>query len=480
MAAYYSALSSSGEPPILRARLARASRLAAHTSDRERLTILAGEAFLASSPAQRALADTLVARYPEEVQGHFFTGLSRMVDGEFLQALPSLNRVVAMDSLALLGDRASCEACDALRQIVSAYQLADSLPAAEREARRWVRLQPRSVAARQTLADVLSQRGRADEALAELDQTASFDGGRGEGERLLRRAVHRIYAGDFEQADRLLAGELESGAPFRQNQALWYRALSLRQQGRLAEALTDARRHRALGMSSYPRGIAARLHATPPEALAEAQILFEMGRYRAAAALFDSVSRWVVGDESPSQVAHARVWAWSHAAGALAAAGDTAGLLRRADSLETLAGRSALGRDHLLHHYVRGLVLAARRQDEAASTAFRRSVWSWNFGYTRANVVLAKSLLHLGRPSDAVAALQSALRGSVEASNFYVTRTELHELLGQAWDAVGGKPARDSARAHFSFVVRAWSRADPSFAQRLREARERMAADSAQ
>ena len=469
MAAYYSALTATEDSRRVLGRLGLAARLAAKTSDRERLIILAGTAFLSSSPAQRALADTLVTRYPEEVQGHFFTGLSLMVDGEFLAALPALNRVVAMDSLALSGNRARCDACDALRQLVSIYQLADSLPAAEREARRWVRLQPTSPSAWYVLADVLSQQGHGDAALAVLDSAARYDAGRREGERLTVRAVHRIYAGDFAQADLLLSGEVASGSTYRINQALWYRALSYRYQGRLSEALADARRYRAMALQSTPASVAKARRAAPPDALPEAQILFEMGRYRESAALFDSVSRWMVGDESPSQLTHARVWALTHAAGARAAAGDTTGLLARADTLELLGPESALGRDHLLHHYVRGLVLAARGDHAAAIAAFRAANWSSSFGYTRINVALAQSLLKLGRPREAVPVLQSALHGSVEASNFYVTRVALHHLLAQAWDAVGGTAGRDSAALHRALAARAWSRADSSFLARQRQ-----------
>jgi predicted Zn-dependent protease len=82
------------------------------------------------------------------------------------------------------------------------------------------------------------------------------------------------------------------------------------------------------------------------------------------------------------------------------------------------------------------------------------------------NMALAKVLLRMGRPREAVTVLQPALRGSLEASNTYVSRTDIHEALGEAWAAVGGPAARDSSRAHYTLVVRAWQRADPSFAER--------------
>jgi hypothetical protein len=61
---------------------------------------------------------------------------------------------------------------------------------------------------------------------------------------------------------------------------------------------------------------------------------------------------------------------------------------------------------------------------------------------------------------EAVATLQSSLRGEIDASNLYVTRTDLHELLAQAFDAAG---QRDSARFHYRAVVNAWRRADATY-----------------
>ena len=108
-------------------------------------------------------------------------------------------------------------------------------------------------------------------------------------------------------------------------------------------------------------------------------------------------------------------------------------------------------------------MLAARRDDEGAVTEFRRSIVSVNFGYTRANYELARALMRLGRPAEAVAALRPALRGGMESSNLYVTRTELHELLAQALE---GTNARDSAAAHYELVARSWAHADPLLRER--------------
>ena len=471
MAAYYSALSVVSAVHVALERYALAERLAKRASDRERLTILSHFAFLSSSPTMLPLAETLSVRYPDEVEGYYFTGLGLMMDGQLINALAPFRRVVAMDSLAFNGSRASCLACDAMRQIVNLYQMSDSAPAAEREVRRWIRLQPRSPVPWNSLADLMSHNSRPAEALVALDRAATFDAGRREAERLLTLAVHRIHAGDFEQADRLLAGELESGSPFRAGTAQWYRSISFRNQGRLAEAIAAGQRGREMALANnYPKNAAAGLRAVPTEAVAVAQSLHEMGRYRAAAAIFDSVSRWVVATESPSQRAHSRAWQMTHATASMIAGGDTASVPARIDTIRALGAQSGLARDRNLHHHVRGLLLAARGQDEAAITEFRRAIGSLTFGYTRTNMAMAAALLRQRRPQEAIAVLQPALRGSIEASNFYVSRTEIHELLGQAWSEMSGEAARDSAAAHYAFVTKAWSRADSIFAPRLQRA----------
>jgi tetratricopeptide (TPR) repeat protein len=153
---------------------------------------------------------------------------------------------------------------------------------------------------------------------------------------------------------------------------------------------------------------------------------------------------------------------------ALAAAGDTTALAARADSIERLGERSGYGRDQRLNHYVRGLLLAARGDPEGAAAEYRAAIWSPTFGFTRVNYELARALLALGRPTEAVSTLQAALRGDIEASNLYVTRTELHETLGDAWRAAGRV---DSARVHYAAVVDAWRGGEPRFRARWERAR---------
>ena len=140
-----------------------------------------------------------------------------------------------------------------------------------------------------------------------------------------------------------------------------------------------------------------------------------------------------------------------------------------ADSVEQWGRASLYGRDPKLHHYLRGLVLAAEGRYEEAAAQYRATIFSPSLGFTRANYELARCLKTLGRPNEAVAVLQPALRGVLDASNLYITRTEIHELLAQAFDSAG---SRDSAAVHYRAVSNAWVRADPVFQAR------RVAADN--
>jgi len=114
----------------------------------------------------------------------------------------------------------------------------------------------------------------------------------------------------------------------------------------------------------------------------------------------------------------------------------------------------------------------AQRRDEDAVREFRAALHSPNFGFTRVNYELGRALLRLGRSSEAVAALQSSLRGEIDASNLYITRTDLHELLADAFDAAG---QRDSAAFHYRAVANAWRRADSQYHARRARANEWLA-----
>jgi tetratricopeptide (TPR) repeat protein len=445
----------------------RAVRASAAASDRERLTIRAGWALRSSAPELGAVADTLADRYPDEVEGHLYRGAALVMAQEYLAAVPHLRRVMGMDSLTLRRDSARiragpCDGCEARSHLIFAYTAVDSLAAAEREAAAWTRLSPRSAAAWLTLTAVLDFRERAAAALAALDSARRADGG---ATVPVQNALttHWIYVGDFARAEELARARVESGTPSEQGEAFWYLAILYREQGRLADALAAARHYRAVSVPAAA-GSSFVVGGAPPAALMEGVVLDAMGRHREAAALFDSISRWRVPGLPPSLYGRNRAWALTQAANARAAGGDTAGLLALADTVAVYGAQSAYGRDRRLFHHVRGLAAAARGDDDAAAGEFRASMRSLRVGYTRSNAELARALLRLRRPAEAVAVLQPALEGTIEGSSLYVSRTELHELLARAWDAAGN---RDSAAVHYAAVERAWAAGDPSFRARV-------------
>jgi DNA-binding SARP family transcriptional activator/tetratricopeptide (TPR) repeat protein len=447
--------------PIAPADRERVLRLADRASEPERLRIRSawGGGY---PPVQLALAETLAIRYPTEPDGHLLRGSALIAAGDFMGALPHLERVVAMDSLGLRGTTAACRACDALRRTVAAYHLADSIPAAERVARSWARQQPRSAGAWHALAELLEIQGRFDEA-AEARRTAVRISPGHPYEALFPALAH-IRAGDFAAADRLLLDLARTGTFMVRFEALWFLTISLRNQGRLRDALAALQQAASLDSANiYAR----------PRAQQQAQVLLELGQARAAAHRFLAVARMPADDDPPAFQAGYRSWNLLHSAVALHAAGDTAALPALADSIAYWGARRDRGRDARLHHHVRGLLLADRGDRAAAAAHFSRAIHSRTLGHTRTNVELARLLLELERPREAVAILQSALRGSLEASNLYVTHTDVHELLGRAWEAAG-RP--DSALHHYQRVLAAWRAADPELAGRRAVVAARVAA----
>ena len=175
----------------------------------------------------------------------------------------------------------------------------------------------------------------------------------------------------------------------------------------------------------------------------------------------------------PGHRARGMTWNLTHAGAAYAAAGDTAAVRRIADSVEALGPLSLFGRSAKLHFFLRGLLLAAAGRHAEAVETYRRAMFSATEGYTRINYEIAKSLMALRRPTEALVPLQAALRGGIDGSTLYITRTELHELLAQAFAAAGQS---DSAARHYREVVRAWERGDPPFQVRRAAAQEWLAA----
>lgn len=337
------------------------------------------------------------------------------------------------------------------------YMAMDSLGAAERVARRWVAASPANPTGWYLLASALDRQDRTDEALEAVRQASANPSW---ANQIYWPAVARIRGGRFAEVDRILVDQLRFGSAIARQTAATLLTTSYRNQGRLAEALEAAREFGAM----QPPG------ERMTTAYLEAQVLFEQGRFREAQLLYDSIAAFVgVSDPAPGRRARNQTWSLVHVAATAAARGDAVRLRRLVDSTAQLGPQSSLARDGRLHHHLRGLLLLLEGRESDAVVEFRRSLWSLGTGYTRTNLELARLLLREERPADAVAVLAPGLRGPLDASNSYVTLTELHELLAQAHEQAG---ATDSAVAHYRWVSAAWANADPVFRVRADRARE--------
>ena len=441
MAAYYAGMASSNDS-LRRAWGLKAATLADRATDRERLWILEQVANVTYSPRGNAVAETLAVRYPEDLESRLALGDVGLQRGDFVSAARHYREVVHLDSLNLIatgapGARslARCLACEAYDWVFLSELAGDSLAAAERDVRAWAAIQPDRPSVRGRLGEVLAREGRFSEALEAFRLTYAgqhpeyFD---------FEAAQLDLRAGDYASADRRLTRLMGTSDAALAGEGSWFLAISLRDQGRWREALALSRSHGP----SLQEGIA----------------LYEMGRPREAARFF---RKWDAGIRAlpglPGVYAKQHGWMLTHVATSLAAAGDTAALAALADSIQTIGAQSAFGRDPLLHHYVRGLLWRARGDLPQAIAEFRASIWSWTIGYTRENYELARALVDAGRPAEAVYPLQSALRGDLQSSNLWVTRTALHQELARAFAALG---RADSAAVHARAAAAALRLAD--------------------
>jgi DNA-binding SARP family transcriptional activator/tetratricopeptide (TPR) repeat protein len=452
--------------------LGLARRAARRSTDRERLLVETEWARRTNSPNAVAVAESLATRYPSEPVGEYALGDALAWTGERERAFPHLRLAIDHDSTSLSAtsargvvDHLWCRACDAFARLVEVEMESDSLYAAERTTREWIRRRPGDWVPRATLSNVYENAGRLEEARAAYGESARL---LGHDPDPLFRVRLALRGGSFASADRALEDQLTSGAPGVRAGALWWLLISLRQQGRLHDALDradDLIREEETAPGPHEAGSLGHI--------GRAQIMFELGRVREAAGLFETIAAAPIVSTgilpAPGQSARRRAWMLTHAATAYAAAGDTTRLVRLADTVEQVARNEANGRDRRLHHYIRALLLEARRDWTGAERELRLATSSPNLGFTRINLELSRTLLAQGRPRDAVPVLQSALRGGFEGSNFYITGAELHESLGRAFAAAG---ERDSARAHNALLAAAWHSGDAPFRLRASRARD--------
>jgi DNA-binding SARP family transcriptional activator len=440
----------------------RMKRLATRTSERERLLIQA-EAAVREAPiaVAAAIAETLTVRYPTDPDGHIQLGHVRHAQGDFAAAVASFERAVAIDSAAGATDSPYCRMCLALGHMTHSYMYWDSAGAAERAGRRLIALRPDDPRHWASLGEALLRQGRRAEAEAAVERsgTASLSLVQ------LTAALHRdLLRWSRLEVDRELLSDLLSPSLETRGDARWLLLLSLRDQGRLREG-------RALALENRIPGSTRRVQGLAPELILSATLLQGMGRPDSAAKLLHAEAQRVLASTGlpPGWRARDATWRLTLAGTAYAAAGDTAAVRRLADSIEVIGQESNFGRDPLLHHYLRGILLRQAGRHAEAVDQLRRALWSITDGYTQINLALARSLLALGRAADAIAVLRPAIHGGVDGSNTYTSRTELHEAMALAFERAA-QP--DSAAVHWRTVASAWRRADPELRAQYERARD--------
>jgi len=201
------------------------------------------------------------------------------------------------------------------------------------------------------------------------------------------------------------------------------------------------------------------------------QVYGELGDWKKARVMFDSAAHLPgTGADLSSAYGRHRAWTLTHVARARAALGDTVGLIELADTVRNLGEMSSFGRDWKLHHFIRAEVLEIRGDTAGAVGEYRKSIYSPSLGFTAANARLANLLMLQRKPREAISILRAALDGGRDASNTYVTATELHETMARSFEMIG---ARDSAAAHYSAVAKAWRNAEPKWRARAVSAAQR-------
>ena len=460
MAAYYLWISServlagSGLPYR-----ALAMRLAPRAPERERLLILGSTLSSLESPAAVAYAESLSIRFPNDPNGQALLGGVRSTLGDFPGSARAYNRAVALDSGANAIGGEGCRACEALSSLAYNYLAWDSSEAARRTVYRWIRFQPWNASPVGVLAEIASRVGNWQEVPGLFARMDTLAPGRNDYREV--QLYFLIRREDYEQLDREATRALQDPRRDLQVDAIWIWLIGLRNQGRLREAGALAHSGVLPGGGKVPAGLS-------PLVIANATVDFDAGRYQDAAAVYAGQAADNASNPYDGHRARGISWNLTLEGMVRAAMGDTASVRRIADSVEVIGKQSLFGRSPKLHYFLRGLLLARQNRHAEAVDAFRRAVLSLTDGFTRINSELAKSLVALGRPLEAVAVLQPALRGAVDASNLYITRTELHEQLAQAFTQAG---LRDSAATHYRAVEQAWRHADPQFSERYRIAK---------
>ncbi|MGE0440188.1 MAG: BTAD domain-containing putative transcriptional regulator [Gemmatimonadales bacterium] len=433
-------------------------RLSSRATDRDRLFVRGAILADQNDTLAVVMADSLATRFPNDAEALFLAArlmsTAKLIDR---RSRALFERAIALDSAAGTGSR-PCLFCTAMASLASSLRWADNLAAADSVVRRLIALRPADAGAIANLALLRFSEGSFEAGAEAMGALEGGFGGRDAGLTF----VGLLLTGRLEEADRECGVRLAQLDPREVGSPSWLCPIVWRNQGRLADVaalvfsgrLPDGRRI-AGGRTRDPVG--------------EYLVGLETSQPALARRVLDETAPRFDPDVPPGLIARDLAWSLTRRGTAAAAAGDIEGTRRLADSAEVVGRASLFGRDRLLHYFLRGLVARAAGDHETAADFFRRSIFSPTFGYTRANYELAGCLLALHRPTEAVTTLQAALRGGHDGANLYVTRTEIHERLAEAFAAAG---RADSAAVHYLIVERAWRRADPQFAPRIQRARD--------
>jgi DNA-binding SARP family transcriptional activator len=374
------------EPTIL--------RLMDRAPDRERLLARTLLGTQHSDPPALAMADSLEQRFPSDPDALIASATARLHRHGFTpEVVAQLERVFTLDSMTGVAALRGARVAEALHKQFDAYMLADSGLAAERILRRWMPLQPENATPLYFLARLFERQGRlpeADAAYARNDELAVVKN------NLVYTGIWKgISRGDPElllQSCRFgLSGAHDVG---QFTEYRWECLLAYRHMGRLREAMALTRPRRLAPAPGSSGSV-----SVGEEGLNRIILDWMMGRPDAAARGFLEVAkRERSGSLFPGENARRESWWLTLAATAFIAARDTAEAAALTDSIQAVGARSMYGRDPLLHHFVRGLVLSAKGRHEDAMSEFLSANYSWPLGYTRVNYEYARCALALGRP----------------------------------------------------------------------------------
>lgn len=448
MAAYYEAATSGHDHERL---YRRARKLAEASPPRERLFITAQSkiAFLERGAVE--VAESLAAYAPRDPDALMVYGRALSLDGRYAESGRQFLRVADLDTVGLYDEDVRCRSCEAHYELRIAYMSTDSLRALERTARQWARHHPKSKRVQNNLIWALESLELFDE--AEAAARSAFGPQYRVPTDLTGVWIRKLR---FDDVDAHWQNELRTKNDDSRSGAFWGQFISMRTQGRLNEALIAARGYRDL----HP----------DREALLEGIALHEMGRFREAARIHEAHARKSAGERSqPRAMWYA--WDLAHAAASYAALGDTARLRSIEDTIRVYGALSASSRHQRLHHYVRGLRLRVLGREREALEAFEAAMVTASYGYNRMALELGRASLANGKPQRAIEVLRSSLRGPISANGLYASRTDLMEILGDAY-VMNQQP--DSAAAVYGRVLESWKKADPSMRPRIASVRARL------